>query len=365
MQIGIPREIKSHEGRVALLPAQVEVLVAAGHTVHVETGAGRLSAAEDAAYVGAGARIAADAEALFAASELVVKVKEIMPGEYGYLRREQILLTNIHSALNRGLTDQLLEVGLTAFAAEDTHRNGSPNCPLAGEIGAFEGVRLCLTPHGGSGRHFMRHFGSAPLHAVVIGLGGVGQGALRTLLRLGCRVTGLDIDSGARYRTELAYPGAELETAGIECLPALLGDADLIVNCVMWDKSRSDHLITRADLARMRRTAVIADISCDTAGAVETTRPTTWAEPTYVEEGITHFCVDNIPGAASVTASAGYGRALLPHILAIAEHGPLQAARDNPWLARGLSFVAGELTHAETGRYQQRPFTPVEELLAR
>jgi len=363
MQIGVPKEIKSQEGRVALLPEHVRSLVKAGHAVNVEATAGMLSGADDAAYLAAGANVISEASDLYAVSELIVKVKEILPAEYDYLRREHIVLTNIHSALNRELTDKLLDVGLTAFAAEDTHENGSPNSPLAGEIGAFEGVRLCLAPHGGSGRHFMRHYGADPVKAVVIGLGGVGQGAVRTLLRLGCSVHALDISSGARFRTELAYPDADLVTASTDALPILLGDTDLFVNCVLWDKARGDHLISRSDMARLKRTAVIADISCDTAGGIETTRPTTWADPTYVEEGITHFCVDNIPGAAPVTASAGYGRALLPHLLAIARRGSLQAARDNPWLARGLSFVDGVLTHAETGRYQKRDFTPVEGLL--
>lgn len=363
MKIGVPKEIKAQEGRVALMPEHVRTLVEAGHQVLVEVGAGVLSDVDDATYRAAGAELVEGAAALFADSELIVKVKEILPAEYDYLRRDHILLTNIHSALNRELTDRLLAIGLTGFAAEETHENGSPNSPLAGEIGAFEGVRLCLAPHGGSGRHFMRHYGADPLHAVVIGLGGVGQGAVRTLLRLGCAVTALDISSVARFRTELAWPDSELTTGTVDALPDLLGDVDLIVNCVLWDKSRSDHLITRDDLARLKRTTVIADISCDEAGAIETTRPTTWAEPIYVEAGITHFCVDNIPGAAPVTASAGYGRALLPHILEIAAHGPLQAARNNRWVARGLSFVDGVLTHAETGRYQQREFTEVATLL--
>ncbi len=363
MDIGVPREIKAQEGRVALLPAQVESLAAAGHRVWVEHGAGRLSGAEDRDYQAAGAKLSSEAGEVYARSELIVKVKEILPEEFGFLRREQIILTNLHTALNRELTDKLLEVGLIGISAEETHASGSPNSPLAGEVGALEGVRLCLAPHGGTGRHFMAHFGAPALRAVVIGLGGVGQGALRTLIRLGCSVTGLDLDPGARSRAELTFSGHDFKAEAVTALPALLPEADMVVNCVLWDKRRSDHLITRTMLEDMKPTAVLVDISCDTAGAIETSRPTTWADPVYVVDGIRHYCVDNIPGAVPATASAGYARALLPMVEQIAALGPIEACRQDSWLARGLTCATGTLLLEETGRLQDRPFTPVETFL--
>ena len=354
MQIGVPREIKPQEGRVALLPAEVTELAAAGHEVVVESGAGALSGADDGDYQAAGAQIAESGAAVYGACDFIAKVKEILPEEYALLEARHTLLTNLHTALNPELTDRLLEVGLTGFAAEDMHETGSPNCPLAGEVGAFEGLRLCLAPHGGSGRHFMAHYGAPTAKAVVIGLGAVGQGAVRLLTRLGCRVVGLDISKAARFRSEVAFSGAGFNTAPVETLGDHLGDADLIVNCVLWDKTREDHLLTRAMLGSLKKTAVVADISCDEAGAIETSRPTTWADPVYEVDGIRHFCVDNIPGAVSVTASAGYSRALTPWILKIGELGALEACRQDPWISRGLVCHEGQLHHAETAKLQGR-----------
>ncbi len=364
MKIAIPKEIKPQEGRVALLPGHVAELVGEGHQVTVETGAGVLSGASDEDYRAAGAKIAADAATGYGAGQLIVKVKEPLDAEYGLLESRHILFTNIHSAADRPLTDHLLKTGLTAISAEDTHRFGSPNCPLAGEVGAFEGVRLCFSPHGGGGRHFMPHFGAPALRAVVIGLGAVGGGALRTLLRLGCSVSGLDISRQSRSQSELDWAGADFTSGDVDALPGLLADTDLFVNCVMWPKHRDDHLIDRAMLGKMKPGAVIVDISCDEGGAVETTRATSWDDPVYSEGGIRHFCVDNIPGAVPVTASAGYGAALLPHIRSIARLGAIEACRLDQWLARGLTCVDGRLILAETARVQRRPFTAVTEFLA-
>jgi len=364
MDIGIPKEIKAQEGRVALMPDEISSLVESGNRLRIERGAGALSGASDAAYASAGAEIVDTAEAVYSASEMIVKVKEVLPPEYGWLRREHILFTNIRSALNRELTDILLDVGLTGIAAEETHENGSPNCPLAGEVGAFKGVRLCLAPHGGSGRHFMGHFGAPPLKALVIGLGQVGCGALRTLLRLGSSVTGFDVSARARAAAELAWNGSDFRAEGVSRLAGHLSGADLVVNCVLWPKHREDHLITRDMLKHLNPAAVIVDISCDTAGAVETCRPTSWADPVYEVDGIRHFCVDNIPGAVPVTASAGYSKAIHPFVSLIAEIGAVEACRQRPWLARGLTCVDGTLILEETGRLQDRLFTPVDAFLA-
>ena len=364
MHIGIPKEIKPQEGRVALLPRHVAELTGDGHQVTIETGAGILSGASDSDYSAAGAAVSETAAAVYGAAQMIVKVKEPLEPEYDLLQSHHILLTNIHSASDRPLTDHLLKTGLIAISAEDTHRHGSPNCPLAGEVGAFEGIRLCLSPHGGSGRHFMPHFGAPALKAVVLGLGAVGSGSLRTLLRLGCSVTGLDIDPGSRKRAALDWAGADFTVDDTDALPGLLADTDMFVNCVMWPKHRDDHLISRVMLGQMKPDAVIVDISCDEGGAIETTRATSWEDPVYVADGIRHFCVDNIPGAVPVTASAGYGAALLPFIKSIGDIGAIEACRQNEWLARGLTCVDGELILAETGRVQNRPFTAVTEFLA-
>lgn len=363
MRIGVPREIKPGEGRVALLPAQVNRLVAAGHPVLVERGAGHVAQAADADYAAAGAALADGGEAVYAGAELVVKVKEILPPEFPWLEARHVVFTNLHSAADRRQLDRLLAAGLIAIAAEETHPFGSPNSVLAGEIGALEGVRLVLAPHGGTGRHFMGHFGAPPARALVLGLGGVGRGALRTLLGLGLSVVGFDVSAGARREAELTWCRQDFTACPVEELPEHLPGADAVFNCVLWDKTRGDHLIPRAMLARLQPGAVIVDIACDPGGAVETCRATRWEDPVYEVDGVRHFCVDNVPGAAPVAASAGYATAIVDNVAAIADHGPLEACRRNPWLARGLTAVDGVLTLAEAGRVQNRPWTPVHEVL--
>jgi alanine dehydrogenase len=365
MRIGVPREVKPGEGRVSLLPEQVEVLVKAGHAVQVERGAGAASGIADVDYSRVGAALAENGQWIFQISDLIVKVKEIMPEEYAFLRPEHILFTNLHCAVLREQLDKLLEVGLTAIAAEETHATGSPNSALAGEVGAFEGLRLAFAPHGGPGRHFFERYGASPVRALVIGLGNVGQGALRTLLGLGVSVAGFDVSPEAREKASREWREAGFSAHDISELPDHLAAADVIYNCVLWPKTRGDHLIDRAALKALKPTSVVVDISCDPAGAIETSRATTWADPVYVEEGIRHFCVDNIPGAVPATASAGYGRSIIDHVEMIAEVGALAACRQNDWIARGLTCTGGELVLAEAAAVQARPFTPVAEVLAR
>lgn len=364
MMIGVPKEIKPQEGRVALMPEQVSELVNEGFKVCVEKGAGIFSQASDDAFIKAGANMMNGMADIYEGCGLIVKVKEFMPDEYPMIRPDHVLLTNIHSAGNPELTDVLLEKGCTAIAAEDTHQFGSPNCALAGEIGTFEGIRLCFAQNGGIGRHFYPHYGSPAIKAAVVGLGNVGRGALRILLSLGCDVVGFDISDGIRYRTEQDWDAKSFTTDHVNNLGDRLDEFDLVINCVMWPKHRNDHLISRADLKKMKPTAVISDISCDEGGAIETCRATKWEDPTYREEGILHFCVDNIPGSVPVAASAGYGRSLLPHIRDIQNKGWKQACIDNAWLARGLVCHAGTLLHAETARVQSREVMDVNGFLS-
>ena len=363
MDIAIAKEIKPGEGRVALLPIHIKELTNK-HNVLVEKNAGALSGATDADYERAGATIIDDTRALYNRSKLIVKVKEILPQEFSYLQSQQIIFTNLHSAADPLQLDYLLEHKLTAIAAEEIHQYGSPNCPLAGEIGALEGLRLTFACHGGSGHHFFPHFNAPACKAIVIGLGGVGQGALRTLLGLGVTVMGFDSHSGTLFKSKLNWPSQHFSAHSLDELEAALADADMIVNCVLWDKTRDDHLINRQMLKSLKSTCVIVDIACDSNGAIETCHPTSWDDPIYEVDGIRHFCVDNIPGAAPVTASQGYGNALLPYIKDIADHGVIDALKRNPYLAKGLTTYNGLLTLKETANVQKRKYTSVEEALA-
>lgn len=363
MKIGIPKEIKIGEGRVALLPSQVKTLLEQGHEVVVGQGAGIISGATDQAYIEAGATIA-DNNQVYQSATLILKVKEILPSEFNLLKKEHIILTNIHAAADKTQLDKLLEVGLTAISLENTHENGSPNCPLAGEIGALEGVRLSLSVHGGSGKHFMRHYGAPAAKALVIGLGQVGRGALRTLLNLGVDVVGLDISERAIHHAKLDYYNTSFTADTIDNIHHYLYNVDMIFNCVMWPKHRQDHLIYRDDLKKLQKGCVIIDIACDNQGAIETCHSTSWENPTYQEEGITHFCVDNIPGSVPQTASAGNGYANLHKIIAIAEQGVVEAVKADPFLARGLTCHQGELILKEAGIVQNRHYHPIEDWLA-
>lgn len=362
MDIAIAKEIKAGEGRVALLPNHVSEL-SQNHNVLVESNAGLLSGAADEDYQRAGATIINDAKSLYQGAELIIKVKEILPREFGYLREEQIIFTNLHSAADPVQLDYLLEHRITSIAAEEIHQYGSPNCPLAGEIGALEGLRLTFACHGGSGIHFYPHFNAPACKAIVIGLGGVGQGALRTLLSLGVEVMGFDNYPGTLFKSKLIWPTQNFSVHNLDQLDAALTDADMIINCVLWDKTRTDHLITRQMLKLLKPSCVIVDIACDTGGAVETCRPTSWDKPVYVVDGIRHFCVDNIPGATPVTASQGYGNALLHYVRDIADFGVIEALRRNPYLAKGLTTYNGTLTLKEAARVQRREYTDVEEIL--
>ena len=230
MIVGVPKEIKPQEGRVALLPNLVSELVSEGVAVNVQAGAGQLSGASDGEYADAGATVLDSMEAVYEKSGLIFKVKEFLEPEYTLLREDHILFTNIHPAAMPGQVDVLLERGACGLCGpRDTHEFGSPNCALAGEVGSFEGIRLCFAQHGGSGRHFLPHFGSQPIKAAVIGLGNVGRGALRVLLSLGCEVVGFDISDGIRYRTEQDWDAKNFTTADIGDFGTRMGEFDLIV----------------------------------------------------------------------------------------------------------------------------------------
>ncbi len=358
MHIGIPREIKVQEGRVALLPAHVARLVRAGARLFVERGAGRHAGADDRAYEAAGATILDDGPAVFAASEIIVKVKEPMQAELPALRADHILVANLYCGRDRALVDHLLAAGTTAIAAEHAHPHHPGNSPIAGELGALEGLHLLFRPHGGNGRHFMRHAGMQGARALVMGLGLAGRGALRVLLNLGVGVTGIDEDEAALARALSDWSNRDFATAPPAALPDLLGQADLVINCVRWDKSRRDHLVTRDMLGLLPPGAVIVDVACDRAGAIETSVPTSWDNPTYQVAGITHFCVENLPAAVPPVASATFADVAAAIAAPVAARGLDAATRDLPWLAAAVVCRHGRLHDRRTATLQDRPWMP-------
>lgn len=359
MIIGLLRELMPNERRVALRPAEIGRLVGLGHELVVETRSGAAAGFDDELYVATGARIAPSPEAVFNDARLLVKVHELQQNEPALLKPDHVLLASLYCEANRARLSVLLNSGATAFAVEHIVRPLSASSVLGGEIGALEGARLLLAPHGGTGKHFAGHFGLAPARALVIGLGTAGRGALRVLLGLGMSLAGFDIDPLALEQARLDWPGRDFTALPVEELPAHLPAADLVLNCVLWDKTRQDHLITRAMLGEMKRGAVIVDVAADRAGAIETSMPTTWLSPVYQVQGITHFCVENLPSASPEAASTGYSRMIFDAVAAIAEHGPIEGARRDPALARGLICSDGKLLHGGAARVQGLPLTPL------
>ncbi len=364
MKIGILKEIKKGESRVILTPTEVKELVAQGHEVLVQHNAGADAGFEDEAYALAGGKIAATPAEVFEKSEFVTKVKEIEPEEYGYLREGQIVFTCIHPAANREEVDVILEKKVIAFTAEDTHRYGSPNCEAAGKLGAMMGAYHLLSINGGRGQSIFGIGGAPAAKVLVLGAGIVGKGAVDILASLGGQVYLMDINVGILRDSQYQFSkNVTTMISNRSNIQSILGDLDLVVNCVKWPKHRKDHLIYEEDLKLMKKGAVIVDVSADLGGAIESYRPTTHLEPTYKIHDVVHYGVDNIPGAAPHTVSKAYAASIFHHIASIANNGVKEACVRDGFLRRSLCAYKGTLTHVETSVIQQRPFESPEKRL--
>lgn len=355
MIIGTFKERKPGESRVVLTPVEVAELIEDGHMVLIEKNAGLQAGFSDEDYVQAGAALRGNMEEIYNEAELIVKVKEVLPEEYELLRENQLIFACLHPAANREEVDVLLEKKVISFTAEDTHRYGSPNGEVAGKLGALMGSYHLLSTNGGIGK-LVGGIGGAPgIRALVIGAGIVGKSAVDVLSSLGAQVTLMDINIGALREAQYLFPkNVSTAFSNSKNIAKMLPETDLVLNCVKWPKHRKDHLITREMLKLMQKGSVIVDISADVGGAIETYRPTTHDNPTYVEEGVIHFGVDNIPGAAPHTASVAYAASVLQHIRNISSLGAEEAARRDPYLRRSLTTYKGILTHEETSEIQNR-----------
>ena len=359
---GVLRDIKNGEFRVVLTPAEVAELVSDGVKVYVASGAGYKAGFDDADYAAAGATVTETNEEIWAKCDFVAKVKEIEPSEYDLIREGQIIFCCIHPAAHPEEVSVLLEKKVVAFAAEDSHRYGSPNCEAAGKAGAFMGLWAMMSNNGGSGK-FVNGVGpSEPVRAIVCGAGTVGRAAIDTLYRLGAEVTVADVYEPALEAVASKYPGIRTMPAGREALAEKMPETDLLLNCVRWPKDAADYMITREMVASMRRGSVICDISND-YGCIETFRETTHDDPIYVEEGVVHYCVNNIPGAIAGSTSVAYAQALLPHFRSILANGVAEACVKDGFLRRSLTCYNGYLTHEETSGIQGRPWVRPEVIL--
>lgn len=359
MFIGILKEVKIGEYRVILTPAETKELVLMGHKVMVERDAGLLAGFDDDYYTKAGAEIVIDKKIIFEKSDMVLKVKEFVSEEYSYFRENQILFSCLHPAANRHEVDALLESKAIGITAEDSHRNGSPNAEAAGKLGALLGAYHMLRLSGGRGQTIFGIGGAPAAKVLVLGAGIVGKGAADVLSSMGAFVYVADINIGTLR--DIQYSLSKNVTTLISSrgnIEELLPEVDLVLNCVKWPKHRKDHLINIEDLKLMKKGSVIVDISADLDGAVESYRPTSHMEPTYIVNNVVHYGVDNIPGIAPYTVSKAYAASLFPHISSIANLGLKEAMRKDGYLRRSLTVYKGILTHEETSVIQNRSFTP-------
>jgi alanine dehydrogenase len=370
MIIGVPREIKKNEHRVSITPAAVDALVSRGHQIIIETQAGAGSGISDADYTSAGANLAPDARTVYGKAEMILKVKELFPQEFDLLREGQIIFTYIHSANNPEETQALLDKKVVAIAYEDVETDDG-RCPLltpmseiAGEVGLLMGVYHMFTTSGGSGILIGGAVGSEPAKVAILGAGNVGLGAARYAIGLGADVILLDIDlERLRDVRQTMLPGIKTVYLNQYNVRQILPGIDLLINAVKWPPQSDEHIVTREMLKLMKTDSLIVDISCDPAGAIETCTPTSHDQPTYVIDGIRHYCVDNLPSAVAKTASDALSNASLSYVLNIADKGWLQAIREDNALRRGLGFAFGHLTFKPTAIAQNRPFISAEEII--
>ena len=357
MRIGTVREIKNHEYRVGLTPESVRELTAHGHDVLVETGAGDGIGASDADYRAAGALIVATPAEVFASAEMVVKVKEPQPAERAQLREGQVLFTYLHLAPDLDQTRELMASGAVCIAYE-TVGDGRGGLPLlkpmsqvAGRMAVQAGATALEKAHGGRGVLLGGVPGVPPAKVVILGGGVVGFNAAQMATGLGADVTILDRSPDVLERLAIHFESrARTSFASRASIEACVAEADLVIGAVLVAGASAPRLVTRAMLKTMKPGAVLVDVAIDQGGCFETSRATTHAEPTFVVDGIVHYCVANMPGAVARTSTIALNNVTLPHVLRIADLGWKEALRRDDNLLRGLNVWDGRVTCAEVAR---------------
>lgn len=370
MRVGVPKEIKSREYRVGLVPSSVRELVHHGHTVTVETRAGGGIGFSDDAYRAAGAQIAGNAKDVFDASDMIVKVKEPQPNECAMLRDGQILFTYLHLAPDPVQTSGLLKSGVTAIAYETvTDKKGglpllTPMSEVAGRMSIQVGAHCLEKEQGGSGMLLGGVPGVAPGKVLVIGGGVAGTNAARVAMGCEAFVTVLDKSLDRLSMLDLQFGGL-LNTifSTVDAIEHYVADADLVVGAVLVPGAAAPKLLRREHLKKMRPGSVLVDISIDQGGCFETSKATTHDNPTYTVDGIVHYCVANMPGAVPRTSTFALNNATLPFVIALADKGYKKALTDDPHLRDGLNVHQGKLTYKAVAEALAMDYTPAESVL--
>ncbi len=371
MRIGVPREIKANEHRVAVTPAGVQALTRAGHEVFVEAGAGQGSGFADADYLAAGAAVVASADDVWAHAEMVVKVKEPLPPEYERMRPGQILLTYLHLAPERELTLALMNRRVAAIAYETVQSpHGAlpllvPMSEIAGRMAVQVGARFLERPHGGRGILLAGVPGVPPGDVVILGGGIVGTNAAKMALGLGARVTIIDINADRlRYLDDLFHGQVTTLMSNPSNIAAAVRRADLLIGAVLIPGARAPHLVTEEMVRTMKPGAVIVDVAIDQGGSIATCdRVTTHEDPVYVRHGVVHYAVANMPGAVPRTATLALTNVTLPYVLELANKGLARALRENRSLAMGVNVFAGHVTYRAVAEAHGLDWVPLEQLL--
>lgn len=370
MLIGVPKEIKTHEYRVGLVPESVREVTGAGHSVIVEKNAGMGIGITDEDYRKAGAEVLATAQEIYTKAEMIVKVKEPQPSECKLLHKDQILFAYLHLAPDLQQAELLLTSGCTAIAYEtvtDIYQHLpllSPMSEVAGRMSVQVGAFCLEKTQGGSGVLLGGVPGVAPAKVVVIGGGFAGSNAIRVAVGMGAHVTLLDRSLEVLQELDLQF-GASVNTiyATAASIEKYVIDADLVIGAVLVPGASAPKLVTRAMIKKMRPGSVVVDISIDQGGCFETSRPTTHAAPTYIEEGIVHYCVVNMPGAVARTAAFALNNVTLPFIIDIANKGAKQALLGNVHLLNGLNVHHGMITHQAVALALGKPYRSAQEAL--
>ena len=352
MIVGTPKEIKNNEARVGLNPASVKALVLAGHEVIVEKGAGFGSGYSDNDFKAAGARLCPDAQAVYAEAEMIVKVKEPLEAEYQLIRDGQIVFTYFHFASSNKLTEAMLNSKAVCIAYETVEDSEGrlplliPMSEVAGRMSIQQGAKYLEKPQQGKGILLGGVAGVSPAKVVIIGGGVVGTEAAKMAAGLGANIILFDINlNRLRQLGEILPANVTPLYSTHDSLTKHLADCDLVIGAVLVPGAKAPKIITRSMLKKMEKGTVIVDVAVDQGGCIETCKPTTHENPIFIEEGIVHYCVANIPGAVPITSTNALNNATLKYVLALANKGWKKACQDDPLLAKGLNIIDGKATH--------------------
>lgn len=370
MIIGVPKEIKNNENRVAVTPAGTQEFIKKGHTVYVQTKAGEGSGFSDEEYKGAGAKILATAKEVFDIAEMIVKVKEPIEQEYGLIKKDQLVFTYFHFASHEPLAHAMIKTGSACLAYETVERSDRslpllvPMSEVAGRMSIQEGAKYLEKPLKGRGILLGGVPGVMPAKVLILGGGVVGTNAAKIAAGMGADVIITDVNlNRLRYLDDVMPKNVHTMASNDYVLRELVKTSDLIVGGVLIPGAKAPKLITRDMLKTMRPGTVLVDVAVDQGGCIETCKPTTHEDPTYIIDDIVHYCVANMPGAVPYTSTLALTNATLPYALKLANHGWKKACKDNEDLLKGLNVVQGKVVYKAVADAFNLPYTNVQEVL--